>query len=96
MMPIDCEHDSAFINVPGIPVGSGGACGRCGAVVVGTYADLLRYAAVSTDYARDLLNTISSIEEEFPATKKARMDRRMNLRARFIDASEKVRQEDRT
>lgn len=83
----DCEHDAPFINVPGIPVGSGGACGRCGKVIRGNYADLLRMAAIASDYASDMQNTISSLTD-FPATKRARMDRRMLLRARFVAAAQ--------
>ncbi len=74
----DCKHDSAFVNIPGVAVGEGGACGLCGAEARASYAELLRIALLARDYIKDRAETISSLREH-PLTQEARFGRRMEL-----------------
>lgn len=90
---IDCDHNAPFVNVAGIAMGDGGACSKCGKVIVANYAQLLRFAAVAKDYADDCNNTISSLQTDYPHTASARMDRRMELRQRFINSAVSIREE---
>jgi hypothetical protein len=81
----DCTHSFALINIPGVPVGEGAACGTCGAEIRGTYAKLARIALAAHDYAADRQHTISSLSE-YPKTQQARLDRRMELFDRLVAA----------
>lgn len=86
----DCDHNAPFLNVPGKPMGEAGMCSKCGKEIIANYAQLLRLAAAVSDFAEDSENTISSLQTDYPATAKARMDRRMVLRQRLIDAVKRL------
>lgn len=59
---IDCDHNAPFINNPGNAAMTVGACSKCGKEIHATYGQLLRLAAIASDFADDMQNTISGTD----------------------------------